>query len=370
MSASPALRVLMSVDAVGGVWTYALDLAAGLAAHGVTVVFAVLGPPPDTAQRAAAAGIAELQLVVLDQPLEWLAGSATEIEASGAALEALASRTGVDLVHLNTAAPAATARFPVPVLITCHSCLATWWATMQDGPPPTDFAWRKDLVGRGYRAADLLVAPTRWFAEATRAAYDLRSPPLVVLNGRRRHGVQDTAGDAPVAFTAGRLWDPGKGAATLDATAALLPFPILAAGPVEGPQGARFAPHHLHLAGRLDTAGIAVILEKRPIFVSAARYEPFGLAVLEAAQAGCPLVLADTPGFRELWDGAAVFVPPEDAASYAMAITALADDRERHTALGVAAQERAGRYDLSTQVAAILAAYRQILGRTGRNVAA
>ena len=39
-----------------------------------------------------------------------------------------------------------------------------------------------------------------------------------------------------------------------------------------------------------------------------ARYEPFGLAVLEAAQAGMRLVLSDIPSFRELWDGAATFV--------------------------------------------------------------
>ena len=40
-------RVLMTADAVGGVWTYALELAAGLDRAGVAVVFAVMGPPPD-----------------------------------------------------------------------------------------------------------------------------------------------------------------------------------------------------------------------------------------------------------------------------------------------------------------------------------
>ena len=35
--------------------------------------------------------------------------------------------------------------------------------------------------------------------------------------------------------------------------------------------------------------------------------------MLEAASAGCPLILGDIPTFRELWDGAAVFVAPDDA---------------------------------------------------------
>jgi glycosyltransferase involved in cell wall biosynthesis len=174
----------------------------------------------------------------------------------------------------------------------------------------------------------------------------------------------------PMAFTAGRLWDEGKSAQTLDAAAALLRFPLVAAGPVTGPNGATVDLHHMQPTGRLSNAAIAAVLATQPIFVSAARYEPFGLAVLEAAQAGCALVLSDTSGFRELWGDAAIFVPPDDAAGFAAAITWLAGDRERRAALGVAARERAERYSLDRQVDGMLAAYRQVVGRTGRDAAA
>lgn len=370
MTAPHALRLLMSVDAVGGVWTYAVDLAAGLARLGVTTVLAVLGPPPDAAQRAAAERVPGLRLIVLDHPLEWLAGSAAEVEASGAALARLARQMDADIVHLNAPGPAAALRFPAPVVIACHSCLATWWETMRGGPLPEDFAWRTELVARAYRAADLLVAPSASFAAATGAVYGLSALPLVVHNGRRPAMAESAVAVPPVAFTAGRLWDEGKDARTLDAAAAMLPFPVLAAGPVAGPNGVTAELRHLSLAGRLSATDIARLLASRPIFASAARYEPFGLAVLEAAQAGCALVLSDTAGFRELWDGAAVFVPPGDAAGFAAAIDRLATDRERRTEIGVAAQERAGRYSLGRQVDAMLSAYRLVLGRTGRNVAA
>ena len=49
--------------------------------------------------------------------------------------------------------------------------------------------------------------------------------------------------------------------------------------------------HHLQRLGRLDDAGIAAELAGRPVFVSLARYEPFGLGVLEAASAGCARTL-------------------------------------------------------------------------------
>ena len=91
-------------------------------------------------------------------------------------------------------------------------------------------------------------------------------------------------------------------------------------GRCAGPNGQRVALAHLHPLGVIDERTLAGCLSARPVFVSAARYEPFGLAVLEAALAGCPLVLADIPTFRELWDGAALFVDPGDATGFADAI--------------------------------------------------
>ncbi|TDH64581.1 glycosyltransferase [Dankookia rubra] len=360
----------MSADTVGGVWGYALDLAAGMAQRGVTIVLAVLGPPPDPAQRVEAEGIPGLRLVELDCPLEWLAGSAAEVEASGAALAALAREVSADLVHLNSPAPAANASFGQPLVIACHSCLATWWQTMRAGPMPDDFVWRTALVARAYRSADLLVAPSGWFAAATRAAYDLSVAPRVVHNARRRLPLREAASLKAIACTAGRLWDEGKDAATLDAAAALLPFPLIAAGPTEGPNGGNVELRHLRRLGRLPATAMAALLETRPIFVSAALYEPFGLTVLEAAQAGCPLVLSDTAGFRELWDGAATFVAPRNSGGFAAAIERLSRDQGGRTKLGIAAQERATRYSLDRQVDGMLAIYDKVLGRSGRDVAA
>ena len=98
----------------------------------------------------------------------------------------------------------------------------------------------------------------------------------------------------------------------------------------------------------------------RPVFVSAALYEPFGLAVLEAAAAGCALVLSDIPTFRELWDGAALFVAPDEAA-IADAIAALVADPARRAALGEAARARAARYTPDATAAAMAALHARLL---------
>ncbi len=352
------LRVLMTADAVGGVWQYALDLAGGLAPHGVETTLAVFGPAPsrDQAEAAQARGV---PILPTGLPLEWTAARPEEVEEAGRSFARLAGDLRPDIIHLNSPALAAEAAFPAPVIAVCHSCVASWWEAVCGGRLPEDFRWRTDLVRRGYDAADALVAPTKAFAEATARLYGLDRLPQVVRNGRSASERPNASGDpATAVFTAGRLWDEGKNLATLDRAAARLPVPVRAAGPVEGPNGSRIELRHVAALGRLTDAEIAAELAAKPIFVSAARYEPFGLAVLEAAQAGCALVLSDIPTFRELWDGAAAFVPAEDDAAIASAVESLLNDPEARARFGRRARVRSDAYTVDAMSAGLLRLYR------------
>jgi len=163
------------------------------------------------------------------------------------------------------------------------------------------------------------------------------------------------------AFTAGRLWDEAKDIATIERATALIEGPVLAAGPLEGPNGARIDLTRIKTLGPLSGTEVASWLSGAPIFLSMARYEPFGLAVLEAAQAGCPLVLADTPVFRELWRDAAVFVPPGDAPRLARAVNALIADPAGCARLGEAARKRAALYGADRMGRAMAAIYERLL---------
>ncbi|NUB05308.1 glycosyltransferase family 4 protein [Azospirillum sp. Vi22] len=355
-------HLLMTADSVGGVWTYALDLAQELAAGGLRVTLAVLGPSPQDDQTAAARAIPGLELIDTGLPLDWMAEDPSAIRRGAEALGTLARRLGVDLVHLNSPALAADAGFTVPVVGVCHSCLATWWATLRGGALPGDFLWRIEVLARGYRACDALAAPSTAFAQATAAAYGL-PPPVVVRNGRRPPPGGGLGGRERFVFTAGRLWDDGKNIATLDAAAALLEAPVVAAGSLEGPGGNHRTLRHAATLGRLDAASIAAWLARAPVFASAALYEPFGLTVLEAAQAGCALVLSDIATFRELWDGAALFVEPRDSAALAATIRRLLDDPGETGRLGEAARLKAGQYGMEPMASGMRGLYRSVLAR-------
>lgn len=337
-------HVLMTADAVGGVWTYALDLGAALARRGDRVTLAVLGPAPSGAQRADAAARA-LGVHDLGHPPDWLAADVAAVRAGGDALLGLAHRENADLLHLNHPALAADIAFDCPTLAVAHSCVATWWEAVRGGEPlPDDLRWRAALHEAGLAAAGAIAAPSAAFAEATRRVYGFGVPPLVVPNGRDIPPTSAEAPPAPSVLTAGRLWDEGKNVAVLDRAAARLPVAVEAAGPLLGPNGARVALRHTVALGTLDAAAMRAKLTERPIFASMALYEPFGLSVLEAAQVGCALVLSDIPTFRELWGDAALFVAPHDDRALAAAVLRLLGDRAERVARAALSQERAARY--------------------------
>ncbi len=362
------LHVLMTTDAVGGVWTYSIDLAAGLEKAGVDVTLAMLRPGPSPAQRQAAASL-NIKLVETGLPLDWMADDIGVVAKAGRSLAALADDCGADLVHLNSPALAADAAFSVPVVGACHSCLATWWSAVRGGPLPKDFRWRTEALEQGYAACAALIAPSFSFVQDTLARYGFAVRGVRNGRGAGERRFDPTRKQRHV-FTAGRLWDDGKNIATLDAAAAKMRGKVLAAGPLNGPQGQTATLIAVQSLGALDAAAMTERLNDAAAFASLALYEPFGLGVLEAAQAGCALVLSDIPTFRELWNGAAVFVASGDPEAVADILDRLLDDPAETERLGRLAAARAAAFSVEAMVEGTLAVYRDVLADRRRTEAA
>lgn len=354
------LRVFMTTDAVGGVWSYTTDLARAFCADGATVTLAVLGPDPNPAQLRQA-DIAGLSLVVTGLDLDWTAADDAAAQATAAAVRRLA--VGADIIHLHSGGLLVSGRYDAPVVVTCHSCVGTWWRAVRSGPLPPQLAWQRDRVAAGYAGADALIAPSQAFAAATTAVYGAAVQPHVVPNGRASSPSSANIECSDAVFTSGRLWDEGKNLAVLDRMAGLMAWPVSAAGSSCGPNGEHVRFDHIRSLGWLSPDQIAHHLAASPIYVSAARYEPFGLSVLEAAQSGCALVLSDMPTFRELWQDAATFVDPDDASGFAAAVTDLMQHPTQRSARGTAARSRAARYSVAAMAQGTLAVYHRQLAR-------
>ncbi|MGG5886979.1 glycosyltransferase family 4 protein [Falsiroseomonas sp. HC035] len=348
-------RVLMTVDAVGGVWRYAIDLCRSLNDSGIEVLLACLGPPPRADQVAELAGLLRTQLRVLDAPLDWMAPDAAALAGVPTLLEELARRDGCDLLHLNLPSQAAGLRTGLPVVVVSHSCVATWWQAVRGTALPPEWAWHRNLNAAGFARADVVLAPSASQAAALRATYGLT----------RGIGVVPNAGQSDMqpsvrrnfVFAAARWWDEGKNAALLDAAAVAMAWPVRAAGACQAGNGQHFVFRHAEALGPLSHGATQTLMRQAAIFASPSRYEPFGLAALEAAQAGAALVLADIPTYREIWSDAALLVDPGDPGAFAAAVNGLAQDPARREALAAQGRARAGQFTAARQLLALLPAY-------------
>ena len=217
------MRVLMTTDSVGGVWTYSLNLARGLRARAWEVTLLVLGPPPSAAQRAHAADVCELLETGL--PLDWAADGGRETAMAGETVAGIASLCKADIVHLNSPALAAEVAFDQPVIGVCHSCLASWWHAMRTGPMPAEFRRHKQILSRGYARCAALVSPSRSFSRVTAQIYGIAAP-TVVHNGAPAPGHHHSLAEPWVILAAGRLWDEAKGFPVLAQAAQYVPSPI------------------------------------------------------------------------------------------------------------------------------------------------
>jgi glycosyltransferase involved in cell wall biosynthesis len=356
-------HVLMTADAVGGVWQYATDLACALAGGGTLVTLVVMGPSPNEAQRRCLDGAEAVRLIDTGITLDWMCADETEARSAAHSLARLAGDCGADLVHCNSPALVGAAAFHVPVLAVAHGCIGTWWQAARAGPIDPSLRWHGELMRQGLLAADAVAAPSASFAATLQATYRLPHLPIVVPNGRQTAAPRNGTQQLHAALCVGRMWDPVKNAALLDEAAGMSDITILAAGALCGPHGEEAAFAHVVTLGELPGPELADLLALRPIFVSPATFEPFGLAVLEAAAAGCALVLSDIPTFRELWDGAALFIDPNDAAALAAAIARVHDDPDYRSERGEAARARSLRFTTEETARRTGAIYGRLLAR-------
>jgi glycosyltransferase involved in cell wall biosynthesis len=364
-------RVLMTADAVGGVWTYALELTRALAHAEVEVLLAVMGPSPTGAQVREARSIANLHLIVGPFELEWMDEPWDDVRRAGAWLLDWEARWAPDVVHLNGYCHGALP-WNAPAIIVGHSCVMSWWQAVLGEQAPARWDRYRREVAAGLAAADLVIAPSRAMLDALREHHGLRNG-RVIPNGRSAE--RFPAGPKePIVITAGRLWDRAKNLAALEAIAPRLTWPIYAAGPGKDPDGsaadaarAEETSNAMRGLGVLSSDQLARWFARASIAALPARYEPFGLSALEAALAGCALVLGDIPSLREVWGDAAWFVAPDDIHGWHAALSSLIADQSAREHLAAAAHARAQQYSPERMAASYLEAYehRAVLSLAG-----
>ncbi len=353
-------RVLMTADTVGGVWTYALELTRALAPYGVEVTLATMGAPLSAHQWEQARALPNLKVEQSTFRLEWMEEPWEDVRAAGEWLLELEALVRPDVVHLNNFCHGALP-WAAPTVVVAHSCVLSWWRAVKGEAAPERYARYQREVTRGLRAAGRVVVPSQAMLGALREHYGPLPRVELIPNGRRWEDFPPRARRESFILSAGRLWDEAKNLSALEAAAPRLGWPVKVAGDTHHPEGGQVRAHHVQLLGRLASGELAEWMGRAAVYALPARYEPFGLSALEAALAGCALVLGDIPSLREVWGDAALFVPPEDGTALVFTLELLRREPERRARLAARARARALEFTPARMAAHALATYASLL---------
>lgn len=357
---SQPIKILMTADTVGGVWTSSIDLAKALARYDVEIHLATMGQLPNDSQRKQVAEAGNIVLHESNYKLDWMQDSWHDADKAGEWLMDLETKISPDLIHLNNYAHA-TLPWNAPTLLVCHSCVLSWWEAVKGEQAPAEFSEYAKRIKKGILAVDIVVAPSQAMLTAINRIYECD----IVYSQVIPHGTSlrpQILEKEDFILSMGRVWDEAKNICKLNAIASEINWPIVIAGDhcINGTDHySSFS--NLNAIGKLDQNKVIETLEKAAIYVLPAKYEPFGLSILEAAKAGCALILGDIPSLRENWSEAALFVDPNDEALLASTINMLIEDPELLKEYADKAKVRATKFNINDTADAYLDEYAHLI---------
>ena len=336
------MRVLLTTDTVGGVWTFTQELVQGLLEHKHAVVLISFGRPPSRSQCEWVARMedryrSDFLFEASDVPLEWMDCNDGAYTHAESLLLRMITEFGVDLLHSSQFCFGALPT-NVPKLLTAHSDVFSWAEACHPGSLE-ESAWLcryRSLVNAGIVGADAMVTPTRWMCDALARHYPGCHRARVIENGRSLRLLAGSTSRRLQAVTVGRLWDRAKGLSVLSGLEACMP--VMVAGEVHF-ERSQAPDTEVVFLGRLEEDELLEILRDSSLYLATSIYEPFGMAPLEAAICGCGVVARDIPSLREVWGESAEYFT--DSSDLCSLLCRLRDSPRRLEALRGRSRKRA-----------------------------
>jgi len=334
------MQVLVTADTLGGVWTYTRELVTGLVRRGVRVTLVSFGSLPEPCQTAWMGGLRNLDYRPTAFRLEWMQEAADDIAASSEYLLTVIREKRPDLLHLSQFCYGAL-ESDAPKIVVAHSDVSSWWDGVHDDVPPDAgwLRWYRKTVQQGLDGATMVLAPSRWMLTQIEKHYGARKDSAVIHNGRNPQLFNPHGEKENFVLAVGRVWDPAKQVSIL--TERDCGWPVIIAGANEHPDetcrqdvGAVACSRAVERRGPQTQEQLRSLYSRAAIYAATSRYEPFGLAPLEAALSRCAIVANDIPAFRELWGETVCYFRTNDPDSLRETLVGLRGNRDlrRHYA--------------------------------------
>jgi len=365
------VHVLVTSDTLSGVWTYTRELVTGLVTRGVLVTLVSFGEIPLPSQTAWMDGLHGLQYRPTGFGLDWMQERERDVPESAAYLTALVHELKPDVLHLNQLCYG-NLKVRVPRIVVAHGDLVSWWKAVH-GHEPNGNRWiqrYRRVVAEGICNASMLVAPTVWMLDSVRGSYGRARCEKVIYNGRNPIFFNPFASKDHSVLAVGRLLDAGKQVSLL--TQYEHPLPVCIVGsddpvctpmvPIRADVKVSTGDLRVALKGPQTEAQLRALYSRAAIYAATSRYEPFGMAPLEAALSRCAIIANDIPPLRELWGEDALYFRANDAESLAAVIMRVSRQRDLCRGYGNRAYQRAREcFNSNRMIDQYLQLYRDVL---------
>jgi glycosyltransferase involved in cell wall biosynthesis len=365
------MHVLVTADTVGGVWTYTRELVSGLAKRGIRVTLVSFGGIPSRLQTAWLETLPDVTYFPTGFRLEWMQDAASDLSDSTEYLRGIIRECNPDLLHLSQYCYGSM-EVALPKVIVAHSDVMSWSLAVRGVQPDHLWArWYREIVQQGLAGASLLVAPSQGMLRCIESCYGGQPRSRVIYNGRSPALFNPFVSKHNYAASVGRLWDEGKQSHLL-MQLSTSPVPIFLAGAAaiagdsaeENTARQTGSSREVQCKGELSEGEIRELLSRAAIYIATSKYEPFGLAPLEAALSRCALVANDIPNLREIWGDAACYFRSSHPESLREALALLHGNRELRLTYANRAYDRARQcYTADRMVEEYVQAYSALLER-------
>jgi len=354
------VHVLVTADSLSGSWTYTRELVTGLVTRGVRVTLVSFGEIPLPEQTSWMDHLHGLDYRPTAFRLEWMQEAEEDLAESSAFLAALVRELQPDVLHLNQFCYG-NLPVDVPRVVMAHGDLITWKHAVhghakhdrvkydQGRRPDRSLNWYRNTVTDGLAAADAVVAPSAWMLDRISVCYGRPRRGEVIYPGRNPIFFNPYVSKDDCVLAVGRLVDASKQVFLLTQQPHSVPVCIVGAEqtvpvpriPIRADVKVETEQTSVAIRGAQTEAQLRALYSRASIYAATARYEPLGMAALEAAFSRCAIVANDIPSFRETWGDAAIYFRTNDAASLAENIGMLNADRPMRRAYAELAYSRA-----------------------------
>lgn len=344
------MHVLVTADTMSGSWTYTRELVTGLVTRGVRVTLVTFGEIPLPEQTAWMDLLHGLEYRPTAFRLEWMDDAPQDLPESSEFLANLASELHPDLLHLHQFCHG-NLQVDIPRVVMANGDLISWTEAVQGCTPRNTrwLQWYRDIVIQGIAAAAAVVAPSACMLNTLISTYTRPRRAAIIYPGRNPIFFNPYVSKEDSVLSVGRLLDAGKQVFLL--TQHAQPFSVCIVGaeqtvslpriPIRADVKVATKQSCVAIRGPQTEAQLRALYSRAAVYAATARYEPLGIATLEAAFSRCVIVANDIPSFREVWGDAALYFRTNDARSLAETLHRLDADRVMRHAYADRAYSRA-----------------------------